>query len=257
LFYEDRKILTENIKDALVSPVQRLRSLYSNPCIVDMCPRIVVAINHPAIGALPIYEEGMSDKMSLFKIAKSKRLPDDKCPRNEFEALIAAALPGLANHLTNELVVKDEYKEVGKNVRFNTKTYQHKELLEKILDVKRHVSLAEMIFKWWYIYEPTGSPLDIWSRLTIYDTESTKAIMALAKSKEKFGTIMTELAQATANHDHHFIEGVHVEKLLRGHSGNRYKITYDPDLDRPQKPNDYVAPSVKTAVRKIRNKLGN
>jgi hypothetical protein len=35
-----------------------------------MCPRIVAAINYPAIDAVPIYEEGMSDKMSLFKVEK-------------------------------------------------------------------------------------------------------------------------------------------------------------------------------------------
>jgi hypothetical protein len=150
LNYNQRKTLTENIKEALCNSEQRLRGMYANPCTVDMCPRISVSINPPSIEALPIFEEGMSDKMMLFKVAKSSKLPDDWMPRNKFEAQIRKELPAFAHFLRYEFQLPEEIKEsrVTKNIRFNVNTYHHPEILEKIGDVKRHVHLAEMLFKW-------------------------------------------------------------------------------------------------------------
>jgi hypothetical protein len=96
LNYQQRKILTENCKEALVNTEQRLRGMYNNPCTVYMVPRISASINASAIEALPIFEEGMQDKMMLFMVQKSSRLPDDKTSRAEFEAQIKRELPGFA-----------------------------------------------------------------------------------------------------------------------------------------------------------------
>jgi hypothetical protein len=199
LTWQQRKTLTESCKNALVNSEQRLRQMYDNPCVVDMCPRISCSINWPSVESLPIFEEGMSDKMSLFKVEKSSRLPTAEIPRPKFEAEIAKALSGLAYYLRHEYIIDDSIKETGTNIRFNVKTYHHPEILEKLVDVKRHVSLAEILFKWHNLYEPVGSPLDIWSALTQYDAESSPSVKALAPSVKVFGSIITELAGATKN----------------------------------------------------------
>jgi len=231
--WQQRKTLTEGCKNAIVNSEQRLRDLYDSPCVVDMCPRISCSINWASVEALPIFEEGMSDKMSLFKVEKSSRLPTAEMPRPEFEAEIAKALPGLAYHLKHEFVMDDATKETEGNVRFGVKTYHHPAILEKLVDVKRHVSLAEMLFKWQNLYEPVGSPLDIWSSLTQHDAESAQSVKALAPSVRVFGSIMTELVGATKTG---FCHGLQVAKH-RGHSGRCYKIEFDPSLPKPASAN--------------------
>jgi hypothetical protein len=143
--WQQRKTLTEGCKNAIVNSEQRLRDLYGSPCVVDMCPRISCSINWASVEALPIFEEGMSDKMSLFKVEKSSQLPTAEMPRLEFEAEIGKALPGLAYYLKHELVIDDATKETEANVRFGVKTYHHPAILEKLVDVKRHVSLADRV----------------------------------------------------------------------------------------------------------------
>ena len=122
-----------------------------------------------------------------------------------------------------------DWRTTEANVRFNVKTYHHPEILEKLVDVKRHVSLAEMLFKWQRLYEPIGSPLDIWSSLTQHDAESAQSVKALAPSVRVFGIIMTELVGATKTD---FCHGVKVAKH-RGHSGRCYKIEFDASLPAP------------------------
>lgn len=224
--WQQRKTLTERCKDALVNSEQRLRGLYNNPCVVDMCPRISCSINWTTVEALPLFEEGMSDKMLLFKVEKSSRLPTPQEPREEFEEKIAKALPAFAYFLKNEFTVDDTIKETEANVRFNVQTYHHPDILEKITDVKRHVSLAEMLLKWRRLYEPISSPLDMWSALTKYDTESAFSVRALAPSDRVFGRIMTELLEATKDS---FCHGVKVTKPPRGHSGRRYRVEFEPE----------------------------
>ena len=97
--WQQRKILTEGCKEAMVNTEKRLRGLYNNPCVVDMVPRISCAINWSSLEALPLFEEGMSDKMILFKVEKSSRLPTAEEPREEFGAKIDDALPGFAYFL--------------------------------------------------------------------------------------------------------------------------------------------------------------
>jgi hypothetical protein len=229
LNYNQRKTLTENIKEALCNSEQRLRGMHANPCTVDMCPRISVSINPPAIEALPIFEEGMSDKMMLFKVAKSSKLPDESMSRIDFEAQLRREMPAFAYFLRNEFQVPEEIKEsnLTKNVRFNVLTYHHPDVLEKIGDVKRHVHLAEMLFKWQGLYDHRGSPLDMWSTLTKFDAESQKSILTIAPSAKIFGRIMTELAEATNDC---FCNGVKVVKLPRGHNGRGYLVTFDPGM---------------------------
>jgi hypothetical protein len=158
LNYRQRKILTENIKEALVNTEQRLRGMYSNPCTVYMVPRISASINTNAIEALPIFEEGMQDKMMLFMVKKSSRLPDDRTSRKEFEAQIKRELPAFAYFLRYEFQMPEEIKEKG-NVRFSVEAYHHPDILAKIADVKRHVHLAEMLFRWRDLYDHRDSPL--------------------------------------------------------------------------------------------------
>ena len=110
-----------------------------------------------------------------------------------------------------------------------SKPYHHPDILEKLADVKRWVSLAEMLFKWADLYEPLGSPLDIWSALTQRDVASAGAVLKLAPSVRVFGSIMTELAEATRTC---FCHGVQVAKS-RGHSGRQYTVAFDPSLPRP------------------------
>ena len=81
-----------------------------------------------------------------------------------------------------------------------------------------------MLFKWQDLFEPRGSPLDIWSSLTKFDAESHKSILGIAPSAKIFGRIMTELAEATKDS---FCNGVKVAKLPRGHSGRGYSVTFD------------------------------
>jgi hypothetical protein len=192
LNYQQRKILTENCKEALVNTEQRLRGMYSNPCTVYMCPRISASINTNAIEALPIFEEGMQD-------------------------------------LKHEFQPPDSIREKG-NVRFFVEAYHHPEILAKIADVKRHVHLAEMLFKWQDLYEHLDSPLGMWSALTKFDAESKNAVLSLAPSNAVFGRIMTELAEATKNI---FCRGVKVKKLPRGNSGRVYQVSFDPKEPKP------------------------
>jgi hypothetical protein len=226
LNYRQRKILTENIKEALVNTEQRLRGMYSNPCTVYMVPRISASINTNAIEALPIFEEGMQDKMMLFMVKKSSRLPDYKTSRKEFEAQIKRELPAFAYFLRYESQMPEEIKEKG-NVRFSVEAYHHPEILAKIGDVKRHVHLAEMLFKWRDLYNPRDSPLGMWAALTKFDAESKNAVLSLASTVMIFGHVMTELAEAT---EQSFCGGVKVKKPRRGHgSGRAYEVSFDPD----------------------------
>jgi hypothetical protein len=226
LDWRERKTFTENSKEILVNSEQRLRALYANALTVDMCPRISCSINPNSIAALPIFEEGMSDKMILIKANKSSILPDDKLPRLEFEARIKEALPGYAYYLRNEYEVPDDIKEAG-NTRFGIRTYHHAEILEMISDVKRHVYLAEILFKWRGKYSAIGSALDIWSALTTFDAESKNAVLGMAKSSDRFGGIMTELVEATKSGT--YIRGVRVLKLPRSNT-RRYEILYDTNV---------------------------
>jgi hypothetical protein len=90
-----------------------------------------------------------------------------------------------------------------------------------------------MLFKWQNLYEPIGSPLDIWSSLTQHDAESAQSVKALAPSVRVFGSIMTELVGATKTG---FCHGLQVAKH-RGHSGRCYKIEFDPSLPKPASAN--------------------
>ena len=45
--------------------------------------------------------------------------------RPTFEADIAKALPGFAYYLKHDFILGDDFKEVGKNIRFNVKVYHH------------------------------------------------------------------------------------------------------------------------------------
>jgi hypothetical protein len=113
----------------------------------------------------------------------------------------------LAYYLKHEYIIGDSLKETGTGIRFNVNTYHHPETLAQLVDIKRHVSLAEILFKWHNLYEPVGSPLDIWPSLTRYDADSSPSVKALAPSVKIFGSIMTELAGATKND---FCHGVKV-----------------------------------------------
>ena len=101
---------------------QRLRDLYASPCTVDMCPRNSCSINWETVEALPLFEEGMSDKMLLFKVEKSSRLPTAAEPRLDFEAAIEKALPGFAYYLDQEHKIADAIRETDANVRFGVQT---------------------------------------------------------------------------------------------------------------------------------------
>jgi hypothetical protein len=144
----------------------------------------------------------------------------------EFEARIKEALPGYAYYLKNEYEVPDEIKESG-NTRFGIRTYHHAEILEMISDVKRHVYLAEILFKWRGEYPALGSALDIWSALTTFDAESKNAVLGMAKSSDRFGGILTELEEATKSGT--YIRGVRVLKLPRSNT-RRYEILYDANV---------------------------
>jgi hypothetical protein len=223
LDWRERKTLTEKSKEIMVNSEQRLRVMYTNALTVDMCPRISCSINFNSIGALPIFEEGMSDKMMLIKASKSSILPDDKLPRPAFEARIRDALPGYAYYLKHEYQLPDEIKETG-NTRFGLRTYHHPDILEMITDVKRHVHLAEILFKWRGQYPAIGSALDVWSALTIFDAESKNAVLGLAKSNQVMGSILMELAEATKTGT--YIRGVRVVSLPRSNT-RRYEILYE------------------------------
>jgi hypothetical protein len=219
--------------------------MYTNPCVVNMCPRIVAAINFPAIAALPIFEEGMGDKMSLFKVEKSSLLPETpgespfhNLDRLHFENEIRKALPGLAYQLKT-LKLDPQYKETGKNVRFNVKVYHHPEILSQILDTKPHVSLAAMLLKWWYVYPLTGSALDIWASLTDFGKESREAVRGLAKDDARLGRLLTALAKATEkDQDGNMVycNYVNVHKPPRGHDDQKYEITFQGGAPQPPKP---------------------
>jgi hypothetical protein len=229
LNYRQRKILTESIKEALVNTEQRLRGLYSNPCTVYMVPRISASINTNAIDALPIFEEGMKDKMMLFMVKKSSRLPDDKTSRKEFEAQIKRELPAYAYFLKHEFQIPKEIKE-KQNIRFSVETYHHPEILDRIADVKRHVHLAEMLFKWQNLFQHSDSPLGMWAALTKFDAESKNAVLSIATIEKMFGYIMTELVEATKEG---YCCGVKVKKPRRGHgSGRIYQVSFDPNSPR-------------------------
>jgi hypothetical protein len=172
-------------------------------------------------------------------------------PRLEFEAEIAKALPGLAYYLKHEFVIDDATKETEANVRFGVKTYHHPAILEKLVDVKRHVSLAEMLFKWQSLYEPIGSPLDIWSSLTQHDAESAQSVKALAPSVRVFGSIMTELVGATKTD---FCHGVKVAKH-RGHSGRSYKIEFDAALPAPSNNGSGLTPAQFAKVKRTATRI--
>jgi hypothetical protein len=117
LDWKERKALTENIKEAIVNSEQRLRGMYSNPCTVFMCPRISCSINWPSVESLPIYEEGMADKMMLLKVEKSSVLPDITTPRLAFEAQLRKELPAFAYYLKHEFLLDEKFREAG-NIRF-------------------------------------------------------------------------------------------------------------------------------------------
>jgi hypothetical protein len=231
LDYAGRKTLTERCKEALVNSEQRLRGLYSNPLTVDMVPRITCTINPLNIGTLPLFEDGMSDKMMLLKSQKSSRLPTSKEPRDVFEAKLADALPGFAYFLFSEFLMPEELKETEGNVRFYVQTYHHPEIREAIEDVKRHVRLAEMLVKWRGIYPAEGSSLDIWVALTKHNADSASSIKALAGSERPLGNILKELVKATKND---FCHGIKVT-YNRGHDGRRYSFKFEENSERSKK----------------------
>jgi hypothetical protein len=236
LDYQDKKTLTEAIKDALVATEQRLRAMHMSPVTVNMCPRISASINWTSVDALPIFEDGMSDKMMLLKVAKSSRLPDEKTSHLEFVAQLDKALPAFAHFLKYEFVLPEECKEINdpnnvtRNIRFNVAAYHHPEILEKILDVKRHVTLAEILQKW-RVYPTKGSSLDIYTPLTELKAPSKEAVKDIARSNRIFGRVLSELAKATEGKDE-YCHGIKVIKPPRGDS-QEYEIIYEDEILSP------------------------
>ena len=220
--WQQRKILTENCKNSIVKKTQRLRGMYANPCVVPMCPRIICDINFPSVGALPLYEEGMIDKMHLFKVEKSSLLPTAEMPEEIFIQKVESALPAFAYFLKHEYFVSDDLKEDG-NVRFGHKTYQHPEIVEMLRDVKRHVLLAEVLFGWKTLYTNETAPSKIWNILST-NLSTAKIFNSLCPTLNVFGIIMHELAEATKDD---YCNGVKVA-IKRSHKdGRRYFITFD------------------------------
>ena len=141
--FQERKQYTERVKHLLANSSQRLEAKYQNAINVKFCCRLSNSLNLSAIESLPLLEEGMVDKLLLFKAKKHRHLPNKNFKREAYEAQIREELPGYANFLFNWKIPKEIEEETSERLGF--KAYHNPEIMDEVSESSPEIKLAEML----------------------------------------------------------------------------------------------------------------
>ena len=195
--HQERKEYTERVKHLIANSSQRLEAKYQNAMNVKFCCRLSNSLNLSAIESLPLLEEGMVDKMLLFKARKHRHLPNKNFKRETYEAQIREELPGYVDFLFNWKIPAELEEETSERLGF--KAYLNPEVLDDIADSSREVKLAEILIRF---VGPTKSRTGItvgnlYEEMVKNDSLVCKRTQALCRNEQSMGHLLTDLEKAT------------------------------------------------------------
>jgi hypothetical protein len=195
--YQERKQYTERVKHLLANSSQRLEAKYQNAINVKFCCRLSNSLNLSAIESLPLLEEGMNDKLLLFKAKKHRHLPNKNFKREAYEAQIREELPGYVNFLFNWKIPAELEEETSERLGF--KAYLNPQILDDIADSSREVKLAEILIRF---VGPTKSRTGItvgnlYEEMVSKDSNVCNRLRDLCRNERSLGHLLGDLERAT------------------------------------------------------------
>jgi hypothetical protein len=196
--YQERKNYTEKVKRQQVNSVQRLHSKYKNAGNFSFNCRLSHTLNPAATENLPLFEEGMVDKMLVLCCSPHRYLPSAVCPRPKYEAALKGALNAYAYFLFEEFRIPEAIRETN-GERFGFRGWINPVVLERTSDASREVALAEIIRKVYLAgieYEDT--PGDHHERLSNSKLLSARRYLDLCRNTQALGHLLNDLIDATA-----------------------------------------------------------
>jgi hypothetical protein len=195
--YQERKEYTERVKHLIANNSQRLEAKYQNAMNVKFNCRLSNTLNLSAIESLPVLEEGMTDKLLLFRAERHEYLPNKNFKRQAYESQLADELPGYVYWLLNTFSIPSEIEEDGPE-RLGFKAYQNPVILEAIREDSREIQLAEILRK----HYPLGVPHEDtngnhYQAMSAFDCSVSKRLTNLCRNESSFTHLLSKLVDAT------------------------------------------------------------
>ena len=195
--YQERNQYTEKVKRYLGNSEQRLHAKYKNAGMIPFNCRLSNTLNPAAIESLPLFAEGMVDKLLILVGKNHRYLPSGSFPRAEFEAQIKRELPAYAYFLLNEWKIPEQIQETD-GERFGFRGWINPWILERQGETARELSLAELIRKAYVVdkvYEET--PGDHHQRLSNPKLSTSRRYLDLCRNTQALGHLFNDLVDAT------------------------------------------------------------
>jgi hypothetical protein len=195
--YQERRDYTEKVKRHIANSEQRLHSKYRNAGNFAFNCRQSHSLNLASIENLPLFEEGMVDKMLVLVCRPHRYLPSAANPRTRYEAALKGALGAYAYFLFEEFRIPEAIRE-SNGERFGFRGWINPAVLERQEETSRPVALAEIIRKVYVAgIEYDDTPGDHYERLSESKLSSARRFLDLCRNVQALGHLLNDLVDAT------------------------------------------------------------
>jgi Bifunctional DNA primase/polymerase, N-terminal len=204
--YQERNAYTENLKEVLANPSQRVHGKFQTPISVPFNCRLTCGLNLNDFDNLPRLIPGMMDKLLILKGKSHQNTVTKEVPKSVYEERIKQALPAMAYDILNRWQIPTNL--ITSSTRFGFDAWIHPDIADHVDEISREFLLAELLCdiakeRPWVFANPNThvvhrrSAGEFYSEFLNPTAATSIRFKELCRSSRQFDLLISVLATAT------------------------------------------------------------